>query len=436
MTGFAGHGRLGTLLLLPIRGNAVEAVVRYWSVSRQFITAVLRRFAENRCSDNAAALTYTTLFAVVPVMTVTYSMLSAIPSMQGVSDTIQNFIFSNFVPSTGEVIQSYLQNFSQQARKLTVVGVGFLVVTSFMMLKTIDKSLNQIWQVDRVRRGVNGFLLYWAILSLGPLFLGGGFLLTSYLASIKLVSDTTAMFGAERWLLKLMPLLLSTLIFTLLYSAVPSRKVPVRHALAGAVFAAALVELAKNGFALFITLSPSYQLIYGAFAAVPLFLLWIYITWQIVLFGAVIVRSIGLFGVDDSGTQLPPLVSLLMILKEFQRNFVQGRGLTFLSLQQRKISGFKLSLEDWEQHTRRLSDLNIISKNEAGENVLQQDLRHTSLSGLCDQLPWPLPTEKQLNQLADTSQVVWLGNLVGKLRSVDKNRHDTLNHSLDEILAE
>ena len=397
--------------------------------------AVIRRFSENRCSDNAAALTYTTLFAVVPVMTVTYSMLSAIPNMQGVSDRIQDFIFSNFVPSTGEVIQSYLHNFSQQARKLTVVGVAFLVVTSFMMLKTIDKSLNQIWQVDKVQRGVNGFLLYWAILSLGPLFLGGGFLLTSYLASIKLVSDTTAMFGGEQWLLKVMPLLLSTLIFTLLYSAVPSRKVPVHHALAGAAFAAVLVELAKNGFALFITLSPSYQLIYGAFAAVPLFLLWIYITWQIVLLGAVIVRSIGLFGVENNGVQLPPLISLLVLLKAFHRNFIHGKGLTFSSLQNKPLSGFKISLEDWEQHIHRLTDLNIISKNDTGENMLQQDLRRTSLSALCDQLPWPLPTEKQLDELADISQEPWLNDLVNRLKAVDKSRNDILSHSLDDILA-
>lgn len=422
-------------LFLRGGGFLVEPTVRYYNIIRQFIVAVMRRFAENRCSDNAAALTYTTLFAVVPVMTVTYSMLSAIPSMQGVSDNIQDFIFSNFVPSTGEVIQSYLQNFSQQARKLTVVGVAFLVVTSFMMLKTIDKSLNQIWQVHKVRRGVNGFLLYWAILSLGPLFLGGGFLLTSYLASIKLVSDTTAMFGGEQWLLKVMPLLLSTLIFTLLYSAVPSRKVPVRHALAGAFFAAILVELAKGGFALFITLSPSYQLIYGAFAAVPLFLLWIYITWQIVLLGAVIVRSIGLFGVDNKGVQLPPLISLLVLLKEFHQNFINGKGLTFISLQQRPISGFRLSLQDWEQHINRLSRLGIISKNELGENVLQQDLRHTHLSDLCDQLPWPLPTEKQLNELGDSSQDVWLNELIDKLRAVDKHRNDVLKHSLDEILT-
>lgn len=414
----------------------MESPLKTLHVIRHFAVAVIRRFAENRCTENAAALTYTTLFAVVPVMTVTYSMLSAIPSMQGVSDRIQDFIFSNFVPSTGEVIQSYLHNFSQQARKLTVVGVLFLVVTSFMMLKTVDKSLNQIWQVDKVRRGVNGFLLYWAILSLGPLFLGGGFLLTSYLASIKLVSDTTAIFGGEQWLLKIMPLFLSTLIFTLLYSAVPSRKVPVRHAFVGAVVAAILVELAKSGFALFITLSPSYQLIYGAFAAVPLFLLWIYITWQIVLLGAVIVRSIGLFGIENDGVKLPPLISLLVLLRAFHRNFMEGRGLTYSLLQKQQVPGLKLSLEDWEYHINRLGSLGIVSKNDAGENMLQQDLRHTRLSGLCDQLPWPLPTEKQLDELAGATQEVWFNDLIGQLRTVDKHRNEALKYSLDEVLAD
>ena len=222
---------------------------RRFLMMKQFLALVLRQFSEKRCTENAAALTYTTLFSVVPMMTVTYSMLSAIPSLNGVGDAVQNFVFNNFVPATGEVVQTYLQDFSQQARKLTFVGIAFLLVTSFMMLRTIDKALNEIWQVSHTRRGVSGFLLYWAILSLGPLMLGAGFLLTSYLASIKFITDTTAFFGAEALLLRLMPVVLSTLLFTLLYSAVPNRKVPIKHALTGAVVVALLVETAKAGFA-------------------------------------------------------------------------------------------------------------------------------------------------------------------------------------------
>ena len=409
---------------------------RYGHIMRHFIMTVIRRFSENRCPENAAALTYTTLFAVVPVMTVTYSMLSAIPSLQGVGDSVQDFIFSNFVPATGEVIQTYLHDFSQQARKLTFVGVAFLVVTSFMMLRTVDKALNQIWQVHQVRRGVSGFLLYWAILSLGPLFLGGGFLLTSYLASLKLVSETTAMFGGEQWLLRVMPVLLSTLVFTLLYSAVPSRKVPVRHALVGAVIVALLVELAKACFALFITLSPSYQLIYGAFAAVPLFLLWIYLTWLMVLLGAVIVRSICLFGLEEGGEGQPPLISILVLLKVYHQCFLLGKGLTFQRMKQYQCPGFKLSLSDWEQHTSRLIRLKIISKNEAGENILIQDLRKIRLSCFCDQLPWSLPTEKQLDERVVASELSWLNDLLSRLRAVEKNRNEQLNCSLDELFME
>lgn len=213
---------------------------------RAYLLSVSDTFFKHRCLDNAAALTYTTLFAVVPMMTVTYSMLSAIPSFQGVGDTVQSFIFSHFVPTASEQIQSYLSSFSQQARKLTGVGVAFLVVTAFMMLRTIDRAINQIWQVDRVRRGVAGFLLYWAILTMGPFLIGVGFVLTSYLASLKLIADTTAYLGVDQWLLRLTPMLLSSLVFTLLYLAVPNRPVPFRHAFTGALVVAFLLELAKG----------------------------------------------------------------------------------------------------------------------------------------------------------------------------------------------
>lgn len=414
----------------------MEPVLHVIQMVRRFAAVVLSRFQENRCAENAAALTYTTLFAVVPMMTVTYSMLSAIPSLNGVSDTVQNFIFENFVPATGAVVQSYLSDFSQQARKLTGVGVAFLLVTSFMMLRTIDGALNKIWQVDQVRRGVSGFLLYWAILSLGPLLLGAGFILTSYLASLKLVSDTTAFvggwLGVERWLLRLMPFLLSTLVFTLLYVAVPNRKVPVRHGLIGAVFVAFLVELAKAGFALFISLSPSYQLIYGAFAAVPLFLLWIYLSWLLVLLGAVIVRSLALYGGSASGERLHPLVSLLTILKAFQVRFQEGKGLTYARLLSMENA---ISLDDWEQYTVRLMHMGMISKNESGDWMLARDLRQVSLVAFCGQLPWPLPDDKALESFASGHSPGWLSELAERIKTINRSKSEVLEGSLDQLLS-
>ncbi len=408
----------------------MESLIQGIKLFGRFVSTVIARFIDHRGLENAAALTYTTLFAVVPMMTVTYSMLSAIPSLSGVSDTVQNFIFANFVPATGEVVQSYLSDFSQQARKLTVFGIGFLLVTSFLMLKTIDKALNQIWQVDQVRRGVSGFLLYWAILSLGPLLLGAGFLLTSYLASLKFISDTTALFGGEKWLLRLMPVMLSTLVFTLLYCAVPNRKVPVYHALAGAVFVALMIELSKAGFALFITLSPSYELIYGAFAAVPLFLLWIYLSWLLVLLGAVVVRSMAFFGSLYSGNTWPPLISMLIIVEALRSQFEKGQGLDFRFFNHQTLN---VTLGDWEIHTLQLSEMGLIVKNDTGDWMLSKDLRQMTLFGFCASLPWPLPSDEQLMALPESD--CWLGDLKKKLMLVNDAKMSAFNGSLDALYS-
>ncbi|MFK0573771.1 YihY family inner membrane protein [Endozoicomonas sp.] len=407
-------------------------ILQFWSTFQSFVSAVIKRFLDNRCIENAAALTYTTLFAVVPMMTVMYSILSAVPSLQNVGDSIQNFIFESFVPSTGEVVQSYLNDFSQQARKLTGVGVGFLLVTSFLMLRTIDKALNSIWQVTHIRRGMSGFLLYWAILSLGPVLLSAGFLVTSYLASLKLVSDTTAILGGDQWLLRLMPVFLSTVVLTLLYTAVPNRKVPVLHALVGAVFVAIMVELAKSGFALFITLSPTYHLIYGAFAAVPLFLLWVYLSWLMVLLGAVLVRSLDLYGKKARGERLHPLISILLILKQLQEKFEVGQGLHFTELQKRDLP---VSLDDWECHTSRLMGMGLISKNDGGEWILARDLRQISLFSFCEQLPWPMPQDEELQNILLSDEPDWLSDFIQRAQSVNSARLEALDCTLDELLS-
>lgn len=233
---------------------------------------LLQRFLADRGISSAAALTYTTLFAVVPMMTVTFAMLSAVPAFQGVGEQIQHFIFRNFVPSTGAAVQEYLWAFTEQARQLTWVGVLLLAVTAFMMLVNIEQAFNTIWRVRKSRRGVSSFLLYWAILSLGPLLLGSGFAISTYLASTSLLSGPDAVAGAKT-LLSFTPLLFSVAAFTLIYATVPNARVPLKHALIGGVFTASLFEVAKAFFGLYVSFFPGYQLIYGAFATVPLFLL-------------------------------------------------------------------------------------------------------------------------------------------------------------------
>lgn len=214
--------------------------------SVRFLSYLVRQFLANQGVLNGAALTYTTLFAVVPLMTVSYAMLAAVPSFQGAGEALQSWVFENFVPTTGSVVQGYLNDFSSQARQLTGIGVALLAVTSIMMMKNIEAAFNRIWRVAEPRKGLSSFLLYWAILSLGPILIGLGLLLTSYIASLPFISEAADAVGRAR-LLGLLPMLLSAAAFTLMYVAVPNCRVPFRNALIGGVVVSLLIEGAKRG---------------------------------------------------------------------------------------------------------------------------------------------------------------------------------------------
>jgi membrane protein len=356
-----------------------------------FWTFLVRRFLDNQGVNTAAALTYTTLFAVVPMMTVTFSMLSAIPAFQGSGEQVQSFIFRNFVPSAGETLQQYLTSFTEQARQLTWIGVAVLAATAFLMLVTIEKAFNGIWRVRQPRRGASSFLLYWAILSLGPLLLGGGFAISTYVTSLSIISGPDALLGAKT-LLKFMPLLSSIAAFTLLYATVPNARVPLAHACLGGLFAAVLFEVAKMLFGLYVQLFPSYQLVYGAFATVPLFLLWIYLSWLIVLFGAELTCSLG-SSQQWRARAVPPLLTALGVLRVFYDYQQQGREVRLQDVQR---NGWPMAEHEWEELLSFFKTQQLVACSGAGAWVLCRDLQHYSLQQLLLVSPWPLPRAEQL----------------------------------------
>ena len=253
----------------------------------------IRRFSKLGHKTHAAALTFTTLFALVPVLTVMYSALSLLPSMADTRQDLENALLSNLVPASGDALMGYLYQFSEQAKKLTAVGIVFLFITAYLMLRTIEETFNKVWQLEHGRKGLSGFLLYWAVMSLGPLMLGSGLAVSSYVASLSLwQSEWVPSYGVQ--LLTLVaPFITSFATFSLIYWAVPNCHVPLRHAMAGGLFTALVFEIGKEIFAELTTVFPSYQLIYGAFAAVPLFLLWLYISWAMILLGAELVYLMG-----------------------------------------------------------------------------------------------------------------------------------------------
>ena len=397
----------------------------------KFMAYLFAQFQLNRGSLSAAALTYTTLFAVVPLMTVTYAMLSSIPSFDGVESQLQDLIFNHFIPSSGAAVQDYFGQFTSQARTLTAVGVAFLVVTAFMMLKTIEATFNRIWRVKQPRRGLASFLLYWAVLSLGPLLLGLGFALTSYVVSLPLVSDATALVDGKIEVLKLLPILLSTAAFTLIYVAVPNCPVVARHAFAGGLAVALMFEAAKQGFTLFVSYSPSYELIYGAFAAVPLFLAWIFISWLIILLGAELVRALSTFTTATAfdqasgGQHLSRVLQLLEQLWQAQRS---GGSVSQLSLLKQCP---ELSVGDCDVYLSRLLSAAIIMRTEQGDFILAKDLHALNLQQLCDAMPWKLPADMSLDADRD-----WLSDVDQRLQKIAEFRSQQLAVDLASVFAE
>ncbi len=291
-----------------------------------FVRYLLTRMNTNRTSHSASALTFVSLFALVPLLTVFYAILSLVPSFSALDQQIQDLVFRHFVPSTGAEVQEYLQSFATQANRLTAVGSVLLVVSAYLMLHNVETQFNVIWNVRRDRHGLASFLIYWAVLSLGPLLLGAGLAVSTYLFSLSLLGDVPHTQWLRTWTLGLLPQFFSFATFTLMYRVVPNCHVPLRHAALGGLLAALAFEAGKTVFAMIVS-GGNYTLIYGTFAALPLFLLWLHISWQILLGGAEFVHALSTYR-SRRTTQLPDLLLMLGVLERLYRLHQSGATLS------------------------------------------------------------------------------------------------------------
>ncbi|HEU5283713.1 MAG TPA: YihY family inner membrane protein [Burkholderiales bacterium] len=251
-----------------------------------FARLAWRRCSEERCLQIASSLTFTALLAIVPIVTVALTLISAFPVFRELLQHVERFLVRYMLPESAAVIAGYAEQFAENAARLTTVGIALVFVTAIIVLLTIDRAFNQIWRVPRPRSTVQRIFIYWALLTVGPLLIGASLSLTSWLVrqSLGVVKEMPL---AEELMLDIVPILLTGIAFTLAYVTIPNRRVLVRDALTGGLLAAVLFEGMKRGFAFYVSQFPTYKLIYGAFASVPIFLLWIYLSWLVVLFGAV-----------------------------------------------------------------------------------------------------------------------------------------------------
>ena len=246
------------------------------------------RFREDHMGLTASSLTFTTTIALVPFFTVALALFTAFPMFSKMQGALQVWLVESLVPDNiARQVLGYLTQFSKQASKLGAAGLGILLVTAIALILTIDRTLNSIWRVKKTRSLTQRVLIYWSVITLGPVLLAASFVLTS-----SVVAATSGVVGALpfslRFVLSSFQFLLMALGMAALYRYVPNTYVKWTHALIGGVFVAVGLEVAKKVLTLYLSQVPTYSMIYGAFATLPILLIWIYVAWVIVLLGAVI----------------------------------------------------------------------------------------------------------------------------------------------------
>jgi membrane protein len=365
----------------------------FWLTARRFLAELWRRFYADDLTGSASSLTYTTLLSLVPLMSVLVTMFSAMPVFENVSQQVQDFIFQNFVPTSGHVIQSYLNGFVEKARGLTV-GMSLAVfVTSIMMMMTIEKALNRIWDTQPSRNFLHKVLIYWAVLTMGPLLVGGGLVMSSYL-----FNTAPGLRDIKVYLLKFLPVLASASGFFFMYLIIPNRKVRWRSALIGALIAAILFEMAKRGFTWYVTTFPSYQKIYGALATIPLFLVWVYVSWLIVLLGGVIAATLESTRWRFKTAHFKKNQRFLLVLDILHRLWQasrRGEAVSMAELMEKRASIPDDELShalDWLEQNR------LVERNQDGDYFLLRDLDSVNLKQLYQMGHFALP-DHALNEL-------------------------------------
>ncbi len=257
---------------------------------KKFIKFVGHNFVKDDCFYRASALAFSTILTIIPMIYIILFFLSLSSITQQFALPIQNFIFNNFLPTTGYLIRTHINTVAHQSKILPGGDILFVVVTIFFMMYTVEQSLNVIWHCPKSRHNLKAFLLYFAIIGFSPLLLGLSLAASSYLFSLPFIHQVPILPSLS---IRFLPFYFSLLGFTFLYVIVPNCPVRFSEGLMGGIFAAIAFELVKKGFGIYLLQMGAYHRLYGAFAVIPVFFIWIYLVWFITLLGAEIGSAYG-----------------------------------------------------------------------------------------------------------------------------------------------
>ena len=397
------------------------------------VVFVARRYGADHCSTRAAALTFSSLLAVVPLLAVGFAAFAAFPAFDEAQRLAQDFMIENFVPHAGAVVHQQLEQFVSRTGQLTAVGVIFLAITSVMLLSSVTATFNAIWRVAETRAYVTRLLVYWSVLTLTPLIFGTSLSVSSYLFAVARESGVETYTGSLTHLAGLFPPLLQVAGFWVVFTVIPNATVRRRDALVGAIAAAVMFELLKKTFGLYVGNVPTYQTVYGALAAFPILLIWVYLAWTVVLAGAELAAGLpawraGTTGQhEDSPQRATTLIAALRILEELLGASQRGRGLQTADLH----ACSPLAPNSLASLLEKLKRHRYVARGENGEWLLARDLGAATFNELYDDLNMSLLP-------SDTSHLrtlSWGPRYAELAAAVDQAQNPLFSIPLNEIIS-
>lgn len=394
----------------------------------QFLRYLARRFLEDDCPASAAHLAYSTLLALVPLTAVALSLLAVSPVFQEASETLQAFVFRHFVPASGEVVRRWVVEFAAQAARLPIFGLLGLLVTGLLLMTQVERALNRIWRVPASRSWRRRLTGYWAIVTAGPLLIASLLVISSQLVSLPWINAAMHWAAPAAGLVALAPAGLTFAAVCVTYWLAPNTSVPWRPVLAGALVATVIIEATKHGFAAYIGHYTSYRAIYGAMAAVPVFLVWLYVAWLWVLLGASFAAALATFRpvAHLSGFRADQQFLLLFrLVGHLWRAKREERGLTFdafLALEPAATG------EQIEALLHALDAQRIVRESH-GEWILAKDSDRVTLLDLyrTEVVAWPSP------QSVAPADDTWDASLESLLTRVEAPLEETLSVPLSTL---
>ncbi|WP_230661415.1 YihY family inner membrane protein [Psychrobacter sp. I-STPA10] len=397
-----------------------------------FLRFLIHHFLEDNCQQKAASLTYTTLLSIVPVLTILLIILSSVPALGDVRAQIYQVIYNNLLPQSSMQVSQYINEFTEKSTNLTAMGIMVLFVTTVMTLFTIETAFNQIWRVEDKSGGMKSIVRYWLLLTVGPLVLGTAFIVSSTVQSLSFLNQQIAGYGIDwSFWVHIVSFVVTTAGFIGMYWFIPKAYVPIKNAAIAGVIAAISFELLKYIFGIAMSNATNYEAIYGAFAALPIFLLWIYLSWNLILIGVEISYTLTIFETKEVYPR-HPLFSLLDMLNLIYDRYQLGQPVDEQDL--RDVLGRK-ELPKWYTYIHYLKKNDLITVTEHNRYVLKRDLSQMSLWDFYTTLPYPLPIKDELDLMDDSIQTPWLSLLAPRLINTENYARKTLDVPLADIFS-